>query len=234
LNSIQPVAFLPLIHVNLLRQSHALIPVANSLTSTKTTKNFNFIVFTGPSGVGKGTVLRAILARHPDWYLSTSATTRSPRPGEIEGKHYYFLSRPEFEAQVAQGEFLEWAEFAGNFYGTPRQPVMNHLAQGERVILEIELEGARQVRYSAPEAVQIFMKPPSLEILEARIRSRGQDSEEAIQRRLARAKIEIASADEFDIQIINDDLERAIAELETLMSLPCPPLTIETSTPILN
>lgn len=208
--------------------------MANPLSSTKTAKNYNFIVFTGPSGVGKGTVLRAILARHPDWYLSISATTRAPRPGEIDGKHYYFLSQPEFEAQVAQGEFLEWAEFAGNFYGTPRQPVINHLEQGERVILEIELEGARQVKRSAPEAVQIFMKPPSLEVLEARIRSRGQDSEEAIQRRLARAKIEIASADEFDIQIINDDLERAIAELEAVLLPPCSPLAIEATTPILN
>jgi guanylate kinase len=195
--------------------------------SAQNSKNFNFIVFTGPSGVGKGTVLRAILARHPEWFLSTSATTRSPRPGEIDGKHYFFLSRPEFEAQVAQGEFLEWAEFAGNLYGTPRQPVMQHLVQGERVILEIELEGARQVRLSAPEAVQIFMKPPSLDILEARIRSRGQDSEEAIQRRLARASIEIDSAEEFDIQIINDDLEQTIAELETVLTIPQPSVTAE-------
>lgn len=202
--------------------------------SLKTSKNFNFIVFTGPSGVGKGTVLRAILARHPEWYLSTSATTRSPRPGEINGKHYYFLSRPEFEAQVAQGEFLEWAEFAGHFYGTPRQPIMQHLAQGERVILEIELEGARQVRSSAPEAVQIFMRPPSLAVLEERIRSRGQDSEEAIQRRLTRAKVEIASADEFDIQIINDDLERAIAELERVLAASQLPIAIETTQPILS
>ncbi|HEY9826469.1 MAG TPA: guanylate kinase, partial [Stenomitos sp.] len=129
----------------------------------------NLIVFTGPSGVGKGTVLKRLLQLHPELKLSVSATTRDPRPGEIEGTHYYFLTRPQFETMVAQGQFLEWAEFAGNLYGTPRQPLMEKIAQGERVILEIELEGARQVRRSAPEAFQIFLLPPSLKELEARI-----------------------------------------------------------------
>jgi guanylate kinase len=140
----------------------------------------------------------------------------------VEGQHYYFLTRVEFEAQIAQGKFLEWAEFAGNLYGTPRAPVMERIAQGERVILEIELEGARQVRHSAPEALQIFMMPPSLAELEARIRSRGQDPEEAIQRRLQRAAIEIAAADEFDIQIVNDGLEDAIAAVEEVLSASAP------------
>jgi guanylate kinase len=185
-------------------------------------KNPNLVVFTGPSGVGKGTVLKAILARHPDWHLSTSATTRSPRSGEVEGQHYYFLTRAKFEAQIAQGKFLEWAEFAGNLYGTPRAPVMERIAQGERIILEIELEGARQVRHSAPEALQIFMMPPSLAELEARVRNRGQDPEEAIQRRLQRAAIEIAAADEFDIQIVNDCLEDAIAAVEEVLSANAP------------
>jgi guanylate kinase len=177
----------------------------------------NLIVFTGPSGVGKGTVLRAILGRHPELHLSVSATTRSPRSGELEGKHYYFLTRSQFEAQVAQGEFLEWAEFAGNLYGTPRQPLLDRIAQGERIILEIELEGARQVRKTAPDALQIFIQPPSLDELEARIRKRGQDSDAAIARRLERAKIEIAAAHEFDVQIMNDNFDAAIKMLEDVL-----------------
>jgi guanylate kinase len=177
----------------------------------------NLIVFTGPSGVGKGTVLRAILGRHPELHLSVSATTRSPRSGELEGKHYYFLTRSQFEAQVAQGEFLEWAEFAGNLYGTPRQPLLDRIAQGERIILEIELEGARQVRKTAPNALQIFIQPPSLDELEARIRKRGQDSDAAIARRLERAKIEIAAAHEFDVQIMNDNFDAAIKMLEDVL-----------------
>jgi guanylate kinase len=187
------------------------------------------IVFTGPSGVGKGTVLKLLLARHPELNLSISATTRTPRPDEVDGQHYYFLTRSQFEAMVAQDEFLEWAEFAGNLYGTPRQPVMDKIAQGERVILEIELEGARQVRSSAPEAFQIFVQPPSLAELEARIRKRGQDSDDAIARRLARAKIEVAAANEFDICLINDDLEMTVGELEAILyPQPVEPLTLET------
>jgi guanylate kinase len=177
----------------------------------------NLIVFTGPSGVGKGTVLRALLNRHPDLHLSISATTRSPRSGEKEGQHYYFLTRSQFETLVAQGEFLEWAEFAGNLYGTPRQPLLDRVAQGERVILEIELEGARQVRKTAPDALQIFIQPPSIEELEARIRKRGQDSEAAIARRLAQAQVEIASAHEFDVQVMNDDFDTAVTTLEAVL-----------------
>jgi guanylate kinase len=177
----------------------------------------NLIVFTGPSGVGKGTVLRALLGRHPELHLSISATTRSPRSGEMEGKHYYFLTRSQFETMVAEGEFLEWAEFAGNLYGTPRQPLLNCVAQGKRVILEIELEGARQVRTTAPEALQIFIAPPSIEELEARIRKRGQDAEAAIARRLERAKVEIASAHEFDVQIVNDNFDAAVKMLENVL-----------------
>ena len=174
----------------------------------------NLIVFTGPSGVGKGTVLKALLARHPELHVSISATTRSPRAGEVDQVHYYFLSRSQFETMVAQGEFLEWAEFAGNLYGTPRQPLLDRMAKGERVILEIELEGARQVRTTAPDALQIFMQPPSIEELEARIRKRGQETEEAIARRLARAKVEMDSAHEFDVQIMNDDLHMTVEMLE--------------------
>lgn len=178
------------------------------------------VVFTGPSGVGKGTLLRAVLEDHPDVYLSISATTRAPRAGEVEGQHYYFLERDAFQELVARGELLEWAEFAGNCYGTPRQPIQDQVNQGRLVILEIELEGARQVRESFPEAQQIFVLPPSLGELESRIRARGQDEEAAIQKRLAKASIEIDAADEFDIQIINDDLNQAVQQLKAALFGP--------------
>lgn len=189
------------------------LPVSSQTASTSPASG-QLIVFTGPSGVGKGTLLRQLLKRHPDIQLSISATTRQPRPGEENGKHYYFVSRAEFDAMVAQGQLLEWAEFAGNYYGTPRQPLEAMLDRGHVVILEIELEGARQVRQTLPEAPQIFVLPPSLQELETRIRQRGQDSEAAIAKRLARAEIEISAASEFDIQIINDDLARALIDLE--------------------
>ncbi|NMF84612.1 guanylate kinase [Nodosilinea sp. P-1105] len=172
------------------------------------------IVFTGPSGVGKGTLLKALRDRYPALRLSISATTRSPRPGEVDGKDYYFVSRCEFQAMIDRGDLLEWAEFAGNLYGTPRQAVFQQVEAGEWVILEIELEGARQVRESFPKALQVFVLPPSLEELEQRIRSRGKDADEAIQRRLDRAQVEIEAAPEFDRQIVNDDLEVALEQLE--------------------
>lgn len=175
------------------------------------------VVLTGPSGVGKGTLMRSLLQRHPELYYSVSATTRSPRPGEINGKHYYFVSRNQFEQMVASGEFLEWAEFAGNYYGTPRSAVEEQVRDGKIVILEIELEGARQIRSSFPSAQRIFILPPSLEELEHRIRGRGQDSEEAIARRLRRAKEEIDAASEFDVQIVNDDFETALRSIETTL-----------------
>jgi guanylate kinase len=175
------------------------------------------MVLTGPSGVGKGTLLQALLQRHPDLYVSVSATTRLPRPGEVEGQHYYFLTCETFQAMIAAGEFFEWAQFAGNFYGTPRAPVMQRLDRGQQVILEIELEGARQVRQTAPDAFQVFILPPSVAELERRIRSRGQDDEGAIARRLAQAQVELAAADEFDLQIINDDLPTALAALESAL-----------------
>ncbi|MFO5528027.1 MAG: guanylate kinase [Cuspidothrix sp.] len=172
------------------------------------------IVLTGPSGVGKGTLMNAILQRYPELHYSVSATTRSPRPGEVNGKNYHFITRSEFEKLVTQGEFLEWAEFAGNCYGTPREAVLNHIQSGKLVVLEIELEGARQIRHTFPSALSIFILPPSFAELEKRIRGRGQDTEEAISRRLNRAEEEIAAADEFDLQIINDDFEEALQEIE--------------------
>ncbi|MBW4626824.1 MAG: guanylate kinase [Brasilonema octagenarum HA4186-MV1] len=172
------------------------------------------IILTGPSGVGKGTLMRSLLQRHPQLHYSVSVTTRSPRPGETNGKDYYFVSRREFEELVAAGELLEWAEFAGNYYGTPREAVMNQIRSGKRVVLEIELKGARQIHTCYPSALSIFILPPSMSELEKRIRGRAQDSDEAIARRLRCAQEEINAADEFDIQIVNDDFESALNSIE--------------------
>lgn len=177
------------------------------------------LLITGPSGVGKGTLVARLLERHPGLWLSVSATTRAPRAGEEEGRHYFFLDRAAFERQVAAGGFLEWAEFAGNLYGTPREPVERQLAAGRPVLLEIELEGARQVRRSFPAGFQVMLQPPSLEELERRIRGRGTDAEAAIQRRLERAREELAAAAEFDATLVNGDLELALADLEKLLGL---------------
>jgi guanylate kinase len=190
------------------------LPIPSGATTQASPPLGRLIVLTGPSGVGKGTLMKALLQRHQELYYSISATTRSPRPGEIEGKSYYFISRSKFEQLVAQGEFLEWAEFAGNYYGTPRAAVLNHIHSGKLVVLEIELEGARQIRTSYPSALSIFILPPSFAELEKRIRGRGQDSDEAIARRLHRAEVEIAAANEFDIQIVNDDFETALGQIE--------------------
>jgi guanylate kinase len=169
--------------------------------------------------VGKGTLVSRVLGRHPELWLSVSATTRAPRAGEIDGQHYVFLSREAFEERVASGGFLEWATFAGHLYGTPRGPVEEHLAQGRPVLLEIELEGARQVRRTFPAAFQLLIKPPSLTELERRIRGRGTDDEEAIQKRLARARVELEAEAEFDAVLVNADLEAAVADLERIVGL---------------
>jgi guanylate kinase len=176
-------------------------------------------VISGPSGVGKGTLVALLLERHPEIWLSVSATTRAPRAGEVDGRHYLFLSRDGFERQVAEGGFLEWAEFSGNLYGTPRAPVERRLRQGTPVLLEIELEGARQVRRSFPAAFQVLIKPPSLAELERRIRGRGTDPEAAIGRRLARARVELQAEEEFDAVIVNGELMDALEELERCMGL---------------
>jgi guanylate kinase len=175
------------------------------------------VVITGPSGVGKGTLLRSLLERHPEIFFSISVTTRAPRSGEVHGKNYHFVTLAEFEQLKTNQQLLEWAEFAGNFYGTPRQPIAEQIAKGNLAILEIELQGARQVKTSYPEAKQIFILPPSFAELERRIRDRAQDSETAISRRLAVAQEEIAAATEFDVQIINDDLGTALSQLEATL-----------------
>ncbi len=175
------------------------------------------IVLTGPSGVGKGTLLKALLAKHPEFYLSVSATTRSPRAGEVDGVHYYFYTREQFVAKIQAGELLEWAEFAGNYYGTPIAPLKEQIEGDRTTILEIELVGARQVAKIFPAAVRIFILPPDLATLESRIRERATETPAAIHSRLERARAEIAASDEFDYQIVNDDLQTALAELEQLI-----------------
>ena len=179
----------------------------------------NLTVITGPSGVGKGTIVRKILDKHRDVWLSISATTRQPRSGEIDGEHYIFIEKKEFQEIIDKEGFLEWASFANNFYGTPKQIVQEKIEQGTNVLLEIELEGARQIRKSFPEALQIFIAPPDLSELEKRIRGRGSESEESIKDRLRIANREINAAKEFDAVVVNKDIEKAFMEIEALMGL---------------
>ncbi|MBE9059036.1 guanylate kinase [Sphaerospermopsis sp. LEGE 08334] len=193
------------------------LPIPSGATTPESPSLGKLIVLTGPSGVGKGTLMQKLLQLHPELYYSVSATTRSPRPGEINGQNYYFINRSQFEKLVAQGELLEWAEFAGNYYGTPRAAVLEQIQSGKLVILEIELEGARQIKASYPNALSIFILPPSFSELEKRIRGRGQDSQEAIARRLNRAQEEIEAAAEFDLQIVNDDFETALNQIEAVL-----------------
>lgn len=188
--------------------------IPSTLAAGRSPTYGQLIVLSGPSGVGKGSLLKRLLRHHPELQLSISATTRQPRAGEIHGQHYYFVSREKFQTMAKNGELLEWAEFAGNCYGTPKEPIEQAIAQGRRVILEIELVGARQVRASFPDAMQIFVAPPDVQALEDRIRTRGQESESAIAKRLARASVELAAASEFDVRIVNDNFEQALADLE--------------------
>ncbi|MFY1694367.1 MULTISPECIES: guanylate kinase [unclassified Solwaraspora] len=174
-------------------------------------------VLSGPSGVGKDSVIELIRARSPWIWLSVSVTTRPMRDYEVDGVHYYFVDRPEFERMAASGQLLEWAEFAGNLYGTPRSAVEQRLHAGEPVLLKIDLQGARQVRKAMPEAQLVFLAPPSVEELKRRLVGRGTDDEETIRRRLAHADEELAAEQEFDVTVVNDQVGRAAAELVGLL-----------------
>lgn len=176
------------------------------------------VVLAGPTAVGKGAVAAWIRKHRPDVWMSVSATTRAPRPGEIDGHHYHFLSDEEFSRRVAAGEFLEWATVHGrNRYGTLRAPVEKALAAGTPALLEIDLQGARQVRRTMPEALFVFLAPPSWEELVRRLVGRGTEDEAEREARLATAKVEIASASEFDTVIVNEDVQQASEELVSLM-----------------
>ena len=176
------------------------------------------IILSGPSGVGKGTV-RKILVEKPgmNFYYSISMTTRSPRPGEENGKDYFFVSREEFQANLDRGNLLEHAEFVGNCYGTPKDVVESYRDRGVDVLLEIETNGARQVIAACPDALTIFLLPPNFEALESRIRGRSTEDEETIQRRLAKARTELERAGEYKFVVCNDDADRAAEEIRSII-----------------
>lgn len=173
-------------------------------------------VVTGPSGVGKGTVLTKVRERK-ELYFSISATTRKPREGEQDGVHYYFLTKEQFEQKVAAGGFLEHAQFSGNYYGTPAEPVDLQMKEGKDILLEIEVQGAMQVRENRPDAVRIFLAPPSFAELEKRLTGRGTEDAEAIRLRLETAKHELTLASQFDYIVINNTVEQAVSDVLAIM-----------------
>ena len=176
------------------------------------------IVVSSPSGGGKGTILKELFKRKDNLKMSVSATTRAPRPGEEHGVHYYFLSKEEFQKNIDDGMMLEHASFVGNFYGTPKAPVEAWLNEGKDVILEIEVQGGRQVKAAAPDCVSLFILPPSLEVLEQRLRGRGTETDEVIMKRLSEAKAEIECVKDYDYAVVNNTVEEAVKEIEAIIT----------------
>ena len=181
-------------------------------------KRGTLFVVTGPSGAGKGTVLKKVMAATDHLYFSISATTRAPRPGEVHGVHYHFITRESFAQLIREERLLEHAEYVGNFYGTPLDPVLEHLAQGDDVILEIEIQGAKQVKARYPEAALVFIAPPSFDELERRLRGRGTETEETILRRMDTARRECAHMDAFQYLVLNDTPENGAYELLSIIT----------------
>lgn len=173
----------------------------------------NLFVISGPSGAGKGTLVKALIEQVPDAWLSVSATTRKPREGEVDGKHYHFLSSDQFDDLVRQDGFLEWAQVHSNKYGTPRAQVEQAIAEGKQAILEIDVQGAFQIKEKIPQSILVFIEPPSLEILEERLRGRGTETEDVIAARMSVATMELLEKIKYDIAIVNDDLDVAAKEL---------------------
>lgn len=173
----------------------------------------NLFVVSGPSGTGKGTIISRLVQEVPDAWVSVSATTRRPRPGEEEGVSYYFMTKEEFLALVDEGGFLEWATYSDNCYGTPLASVQREMNAGRQVILEIEVQGAQQVREKMPEAHLVFIEPPSLEELERRLRGRGTETDDVVKKRMDAALVELSHKMEYDVRLVNDDLDEAVAQL---------------------
>ena len=175
------------------------------------------VIFSGPSGSGKGTIMKSLLASRDDTVLSVSMTTRAPRPGEIDGYHYHFVTREEFQKTIDEDGFLEYAEYNGNFYGTPEAPIRRLLNEGKNVMLEIEVQGAKKVMARCPDHVSIFILPPSVEELERRLRGRGTEDDEVIARRMKAAEEELCNAENYQYIVLNDDVDAAVDRVNAII-----------------